>query len=180
VSEPITDEALMTRYVRENDRAAFKALYKRYVSRLHSFFMRSVGDPDIARDLVQQTFMHFHRARNDFRLDAPVRPWLYTIAINVRREIHRKRRRKPETQFDPETHPIPTTTPDVTTASERLVRRSLDALPEAQRTVLLLHWYEGYSYKEIAEMLGSTPGAVKVRASRAYAKLRVLLQGGEQ
>ena len=52
---------------------------------------------------------------------------------------------------------------------------SLGQLPESQRTVVLLHWYEGWTFREIGLMLGASTGAVKVRASRAYAKLRELL-----
>jgi len=59
---------------------------------------------------------HFHQARNDFRDGAPVKPWLYTIAVNVRRELFRKRRRKPETPYDMDRHPEPTVEPDVSIA----------------------------------------------------------------
>jgi len=56
------------------------------------------------------------------------------------------------------------------------VRRALDALPESQRTVIHLHRYEGLTFAEIAQVLGTTPGAVKLRAFRGYETLRITLQ----
>lgn len=167
-----TDEELMERYVKRDDRRAFEELFRRYGSRLHGFFLRSVGSSTEASDLVQQTFLHFHRARRDFRLGMPVRPWIYTIAINVRRELFRRRSRKPETSLDPVIHGEPSADPDTTTAKDRLVRRVLMELPDQQREVILLHWYEELSFPEIAEMLGASVSAVKVRAHRGYVLLR--------
>ncbi|MCB9730698.1 MAG: RNA polymerase sigma factor [Deltaproteobacteria bacterium] len=162
----------MERYVAAGDRRAFEELFRRYGARLHGFFLRSVASTTEAADLVQQTFLHFHRARRDFRHGALVRPWLYTIAINVRRELFRRRSRKPETSFDPVVHGEPTSEPETTTARDRLVRRALGELPEQQREVILLHWYEELSFPEIAEMLGASVSAVKVRAHRGYKLLR--------
>lgn len=170
-----TDEELMLRYVHRGDREAFEALFARYADRLYGWFRRSVPDDQVAADLVQQTFLHFHRARADFRQGSPVRPWLFTIALNVRREHFRRRARKPETSLDPVVHGEPSVGTDASTTEERLLRRALAELPDASREVILLHWYEGLSFKEIAHLLGSTQSAVKVRAHRAYKALRELL-----
>lgn len=174
-----TDEELMDRYVGADDRRAFEELFHRYSARLHGFFLRSVGSSTEAADLVQQSFMHFHRARQDFRPGSPVRPWLYTIAINVRRELFRRRARKPETSLDPLIHGEPAAEPDATTAKDRLVRRVLTELPDQQREVILLHWYEELSFPEIAELLGASVSAVKVRAHRGYVMLRERLGEGD-
>lgn len=176
MSDGVTDEELMQRYVADGDRAAFEALFRRHGPRLRGFFLRSVGDATVAQDLVQQTFLHVHRARHDFQPGRPLKPWLYTIAVNVRRELYRRRGRKPETQLDPERHPTPSVQPDTSSPEERLVRRALADLPDGQREVVLLHWYEGWSFREIAEMVGASHSAVKVRAHRAYKKLRAALE----
>ena len=78
------DEALMEAYVLQGERGAYEVLFRRYAPRLQGFFLRSTGDPAVAQDLVQQTFLHVHRARNDFRQGSRFKPWLYTIATNVR------------------------------------------------------------------------------------------------
>jgi len=170
-----SDEVLMERYVAHGDRAAFEALFARYAKRLHGLFLRQVGSRDAAADLVQQTFLHFHRARADFRSGRQVRPWLYTIALNVRREHHRRKGRKPEVSHDPLVHGEPSVAPSTTTRTDRLVRRALGELTEQQREVILLHYYEDLTFPEIADVLGASVSAVKVRAHRGYERLRALL-----
>lgn len=178
MNEP-TDEALMIRYVETGDRVAFEALFSRHGPRLYGTFRRTVGSDAIAQDLVQQTFLHLHRARRDYQHDRAFRPWLYAIAMNVRREHFRRLQRRPEQSFDPERHPEPRVAPEVSSASDRAVRRALGELPEHQREVVVLHWYEGLSFKEIASAVGASHSAVKVRAHRAYTQLRALLGSAE-
>jgi RNA polymerase sigma-70 factor (ECF subfamily) len=60
---------------------------------------------------------------------------------------------------------------------QEAVRAALDRLPESQRTVIHLHRYEGMTFVEIAQVLGTTPGAVKLRAFRGYEQLRAELDG---
>ncbi|TNF24352.1 MAG: RNA polymerase sigma factor [Deltaproteobacteria bacterium] len=165
----------MERYVAHGDRAAFEAIFQRYAKRLHGLFMRQVGSREAAGDLVQQTFLHFHRARADFKGGRKVRPWLYTIALNVRREHHRKKGRKPEVAHDPVVHGEPTVGPSTSTRTDRLVRRALAELSEQQREVIVLHYYEDLSFPEIADLLGASVSAVKVRAHRGYERLREML-----
>ncbi len=170
-----SDEALFGRYCGSGDRAAFEQLFSRYSERLYGFFIRQVSDAELSRDLVQQTFLQLHRARADFRQGSLVRPWLYTIAANLRREHFRRRGRRPEVGLDPELHPEPSVAPAATTATQRAVRRALEQLGDDQREVVVLHWYEGLSFPEIGEVVGASTTAVKVRAHRAYNKLRALL-----
>ncbi|MCB9666042.1 MAG: sigma-70 family RNA polymerase sigma factor [Alphaproteobacteria bacterium] len=168
----------MTAYVTQDDRAAFEALFQRYADRVLGTFRRAGLSEPHARDLLQTTFLHVHRARKDFRLDGRFRPWLFAIAMNVRREHFRRLSRKPEAQLDPELHREPAVGPDTSTAADRLVRRALLQLPDSQREVILLHWYEGLSFPEVAEIVGASHAAVKVRAHRGYEKLRSLLGEG--
>ena len=166
----------MIRYVQQNDSGAFAEIFKRYASRLTAFFVRMIRNEATARDLVQQTFLQVHRARRDYRPDALFRPWVYTIALNLRRQHFRSRGRRPETAYDPEKHAEPTVQADVSSPSDRLVKRALGALNEKQREVIVLHWYEGWSFPEIASMVGASVSAVKVRAHRGYERLRHILE----
>lgn len=173
----LTDEALMRRYVEQGDRTAFEQLFHRYADRILGTFRRSSVSEAISQDMLQQTFLHVHRARNDFRLDARVRPWLFAIAMNVKREYFRRRQRKPETQLDPEKHREPSVAPATSTATDRLVRRAIANLPDMQREVIELHWFEELSFREISEVVGASLSAVKVRAHRGYERLRSDLGG---
>jgi len=182
MSDGASDEALMGRYREHGDEAAFEALFSRYARRLHAFFARfsSYGGNDPS-DLVQKTFLHVHRARRDYQPDRPFRPWVYTIALNVRREEGRRKLRSRERVVDlqdPKSGLEPSVAPQASTASDRLVQRALLQLSEIQREVIVLHWFDGLSFPEIAMTVGASVSAVKVRAHRGYGELRRIL-GGE-
>jgi RNA polymerase sigma factor (sigma-70 family) len=166
----------MANYV-AGDRDAFVRLFERWAPKLRQMFVRQGMRADEADDLVQQTFLHLHRARADFRAGSSLRPWLYTIALNLRRQLLRRRGRKPEVGLDPTEGepPAPDVDPDAGLVGAQ-VRAALARLPESQREVIVLHWFEGLSFREVAAVLGATPTAVKVRAHRGYTRLRAELE----
>jgi RNA polymerase sigma-70 factor (ECF subfamily) len=171
----------MAAYV-AGDPRAFKELFARLAPRVHGFFLRSFRDPAVADDLLQVTFMKVHRARAQFRSDLRVVPWLFAVAARVRLDELRRRLRLPEdadeealARADEKLSREADPPPDGDVAEA--VRRALDALPESQRTVIHLHRYEGLTFPEIAQVLGTTPGAVKLRAFRGYEALRKSLAG---
>ncbi len=158
------------------DRRSFTALFQRWAPRLHGFFMRALREPAAADDLLQMTFLKLHRARGSFRPLLRLRGWLYAIATRELREELRRRRHSPlasKEQQDEERHenaddPHPLEARQRATA----VQTAIERLPESQRAVLYLHRYEEMTFAEIAQVLGTTEGAVKLRAFRAYEKLR--------
>ena len=174
-----TDEELMSAYV-AGDARAFEKLFARLAPRVHAFFRRAFRDEGVADDLLQVTFMKVHRARVQYRPDLKLGPWLFAVAARVRVDELRRRFRLPEdadedviARADAQPQPDPPLDTDVKDA----VRAALDALPESQRTVIHLHRYEGMTFAEIAAVLCSTPGAVKLRAFRGYETLRQRLKG---
>lgn len=173
--DSLTDEALMERYALTGQREAFEALFRRYAPKLSLMLARTSGASDRVDDLLQKTFMHVHRARADYQPSRPFRPWVYTIALNVRREESRRKARKKETSLDVDEIREPSVQPDTTTLEQRAVQRALMRLSESHREVVVLHWYEGLSFPEIGVMLGASTSAVKVRAHRAYQQLRGIL-----
>jgi len=172
----MTDEALMEAF-RDGDAKAFDTLFTRYASLVRSYLMRVVGNGAQADDLVQATFLSVVRARGRFLKGGRFKPWLYAIATNAARDA--RRRSKAEAVTDdgelPEEAAEPALQGDP--GLERQVRAALDQLPEAQREAILLHRFEGMSFAEVAQVVGLTESAVKVRAHRGYEALRVLLKG---
>ncbi len=172
-----SEEQLMLAYVR-GDQAAFRELFSALAPVLLRVMMRYVGRPADAQDIVQQTFLQLHRARFDFKADTRLRPWVLTIAYNLARDLLRQRGRRPETNVDdvvladPRGH-AGTATDSAETKAE--VRAALARLPRDQREVIELHWFEEFSFPEIASMVGAAPGAVRVRAHRGYEALRKTL-----
>ena len=71
------------------DEASFRVLFDRFAPVLFRLVRRRLPTEDHARDVVQQTLLHMHRARRDFRADSRLRPWLFTIAMNLVREHYR-------------------------------------------------------------------------------------------
>lgn len=175
-----TDEQLMAAYV-AGDQDAFVALFDRHAPALLGMFRRHVRSEAAANDLLQQTFLLLHRARRDFRPDSNLRPWLYTIAMNCVREHFRRSGRRKETRLAPEVEGAlvsdgPTYDEvEEQRTTQRRVREALAQLPENQRLVIEMHWFQGRPFQEVAAALGASVSAVKVRAHRGYTTLRQLL-----
>jgi RNA polymerase sigma factor (sigma-70 family) len=175
-----SDEELMQAYV-AGDTAAFRELFARYAPLLARVLARQLRSSQEANDLVQQTFLQLHRARNDFRADAKLRPWLFTIALNLKREHFRRVRRHPEAPLELDGRLDPAVEPRGTQRAEaaRELQGVLVQIPPDQAEVIALHWLEGLSFAEVAEVVGASVSAVKVRAHRGYVALRKLLEDVE-
>ncbi len=162
------------------DAAAFRELFGRYSAQLYRMMLRDLRRPEEARDLVQQTFLHVHRARNDFDQRQRFRPWVFTIAINLKREHFRRVRRRPEFSLvEGAPEPAEPGHGDRTEAKQAIAR-GLESLPPDQREVIELHWFDGLSFAEVGQVVGASVAAVKVRAHRGYVALRRLLDDGRK
>jgi RNA polymerase sigma-70 factor (ECF subfamily) len=177
-----TDEELMAAYARGDSRA-FSALFTRMAPRLFGYFMRTTRDRVLADDLVQATFLRLHAVRHTYRADAPLSPWLFTIASRVRIDaLRRKYRLAREAGDDDLDRFVDAEAPDdADLASDRdalarSVRAAVDALPASQREVVHLHRFEGLTFAEISQALGLKEVTVRVRAFRAYDRLRERLK----
>jgi RNA polymerase sigma factor (sigma-70 family) len=174
-----TEEKLMARYA-GGDEVAFRDLFALLAPKLRAFFFRSFVDAALAEDLTQTTFLKLHRARASYCPELPLNPWLFTIAASVRRDELRRIYRLPPQVGEAELEQAEPQLPDdpglfaVPDSSNEVdaLRAAVSRLPESQRAVLHLHCYEELTFEQIAQALGTTPGAVRVRASRAYERLR--------
>jgi RNA polymerase sigma-70 factor (ECF subfamily) len=166
-----TDERLMERFV-QGDESGISELFARHAGQLHGFVRRMVGDA--ADDVVQTTFVSICRSRGRYQRGAPFRPWLYAVAANAARDhLRRNRHEEPWSATVPEL--VADTEPLADPGLSRLVEAALAQLPANQREAVVLHRFEGFSFRQIADLLGVSETAVKVRAHRGYERLRVLL-----
>ena len=171
-----SDEELMDAYV-DGDEAAFRLLFDRYAPLLFRLTRRHLDSAELAEEVVQQTFFRLHGARNDFRRGSKLRPWVMTIAMNLVREHWRRRKRRKMTTLEVDARPAPEPEFMPMEARERanLLHDALQKLPASQREVVELHWFQERPYAEVAKIVGTSEGAVRVRAHRAYATLKQLL-----
>jgi RNA polymerase sigma-70 factor (ECF subfamily) len=169
--------AAMERYARGND-AAFGELYDALAPRLHGYLRHHCRDAARAEDLLQQSFLHLHRARGTFIAGADVVPWAFAIARRLLIDSVRRQRRAPSVELDGEAAPelasLDAGQDEMAEAAEleACLRRAFAKLPESQRTAFDLVKREGLTFKQAAEALGTTVAAVKLRAQRAYDALR--------
>jgi RNA polymerase sigma-70 factor (ECF subfamily) len=178
--------AAMERYARGED-PAFSELYDVLAPRLHRYLLRASRDAARADDLLQQTMLRIHRARGRFIAGAEVLPWAFAIARrllidSVRRGKHESRTISLETGGR-EAGAVERVADDQRPADELIdsqrlgsaIEAQIERLPEIHRVAFELIQKDGLSIREAAEVLGVTPGAVKLRAHRAYVALRVAL-----
>src|SRR5262245_51562870 len=190
-TEPEAQEAaeLMARYCR-GDAAAFHRLYAMLAARILAYLTGLLGDKAAAEDAVQLTFLKLHEARSSYVIGANPIPWIYTIAHRTGLDEVRKRKRSRvrlskdgDLPAEPaahitgtaaDAHPDPAD-PQATATAAAGALAALAQLPENQRQALILTKVHGRSIADAAMITGSTPGAIKQRAHRAYVTLRQLL-----
>jgi RNA polymerase sigma-70 factor (ECF subfamily) len=175
-----TDDELMAR-LRAGDAQAFTGLYERHAAALLTFLVHLTGDRTLAEDILQETFIRVYRAREDYRATGQFRAWLFTIGrrlvIDWRRSQHLAWSDEPaalETTSAPDRAEDRAEGRDLAARVDRALRR----LPDTQREVVLLSRYAGLDTRQIAQITGTTPGAVRVALHRALQKLRELIDEG--
>jgi RNA polymerase sigma-70 factor (ECF subfamily) len=168
-----TDEELMQAFA-DGESSAFGELFQRWAPALVRVAQRQLGARADAEDIVQQTFLQLHRARRDFKPGMKLRPWLFTIALNLCRDLQRYRGRRHETPVEDVVLVAEQPEMNAREAAElqARVRLALAQLSAEQRAVIELHWFEELPFGEIATIVGASAGAVRVRAHRGYEALR--------
>jgi RNA polymerase sigma-70 factor, ECF subfamily len=171
--------AAMERYA-QGDESAFASVYDSVAPRVHAYLIRQTRDRVIADDLLQQTLLQIHRKRGTYAAGLPVLPWAFAIARRL--YIDECRRRKTDALWSArdvvEDDRQACALPDDEIASRqavRLVEAELARMPGNQRVAFELLKVDGLSHQEAAQMLGTTVGAVKLRAFRAYSAIRSVL-----
>ncbi len=166
-------ESLMHRYQQADSEAA--ALLIQQVSpQLFRYFFSQVRERSHAEDLLQDFWLRMHHARRTYRPGEPVLPWMYAIARRVQTDDYRKRSRITKHEFQSETLPDRPSTSESESAALPDINDLLEHLPSSQRETVMLLKVAGLSLEEVARSTGTSVGAVKQKAHRAYSTLRRL------
>jgi RNA polymerase sigma-70 factor (ECF subfamily) len=185
----LTDAEVMLE-LKAGNMAAFDVLLAKYRKPIMHFMFRMVHNQAVAEELAQEVFLRVYRSRETYRAEAQFSTWLYRIATNlgVNHARDTRHERLASTVYLDETDTETGTTPDVADATpsvetdllqrERMkaIRQHVMALPERQKTAVLMHKYEGMDYKQIGEVLKLSESATKSLLFRAYQTLREKLK----
>jgi len=181
----MNDVQLLERYA-AGDEGAFRELVSQYKDSVYAFLRRFLNDRDLVDDVFQETFMQLYVSRDTFDQSKPLRPWLFTIAANKAKDALRRKQRVDSpnlgSMFDSDEHsiddvlntldhdehmPYDDLIRDETAAA---VKRVIARMPASLREILLLAYFQKFSYTEIAGILGIPVGTVKSRLHTAVSR----------
>jgi RNA polymerase sigma-70 factor (ECF subfamily) len=176
-------DARLAERIRLGQADALGELYDRYASTALATALRVVGSREEAEDVVHEAFVAVWRKIDRFDAErGALRAWLMTVVRN--RAIDRVRARRPKMDLEDadersllRTGPNPTWEAALARASASEIQVALASLPDEQRQAVELAYFEGYTYREVAELTGVPPGTANGRLRLALAKLREALQG---
>jgi RNA polymerase sigma-70 factor (ECF subfamily) len=185
----LTDAEVMLE-LKAGNMNAFDVLLAKYRKPIVHFMFRMVHNQAVAEELAQEVFLRVYRSRETYRAEARFSTWLYRIATNlgVNHARDTRHERSASTVYLDAVDAETGTTPDVADATpsvevdllqqERMnaIRQHVMALPERQKTAVLMHKYEGMDYKQIGEVLKLSESATKSLLFRAYQTLRERLK----
>jgi RNA polymerase sigma-70 factor (ECF subfamily) len=183
-----SDEELLARF-QGGETETFGALVRRYERELYGYLRRYLGNADLAEDVFQNTFLQVYLKIGQYQPGRPVRPWLYTIATHQAVDALRRSGRRPALSLEQAGEPgvggeanglaaalegrDPSPFEAAAEAERRdLVRAAVERLPDFLRQVLLLAYFQGLKYREIADVLDIPVGTVKSRLHAALVKLQ--------
>lgn len=166
--------------IQESDK--FERLYRDHVDLIYRYAYRLCGEAESAKDLVQETFLNAYQGLKDFRGEARISTWLYTIASRACMRMRRKRKGEPEHElsmddFVPTSEgefrlqiPMEGLSPEEALQNKELrqaLDQAIEKLPPKYRMALVLRDMEGLSAKEVGTIMGLNERAVKSRLHRA-------------
>lgn len=178
--EPLTDLELVQQ-VRNGKRQAYTELMRRYQQRVYWVARRIVGSHEDADDVAQETFVKAFLALGDFRGDSSLFTWLYRIAVNLSLNVVRK---KQVMNYLRESPLISSLLPAKENPHAELELKELESslqkavaeLPEKQKAVFVMRYYEELSYEEISEVLNTSVGGLKANYFHALKKVQEFMK----
>jgi RNA polymerase sigma-70 factor, ECF subfamily len=158
------------------DRVAERALYEQHVDRIFRLAVRMTGSIEMAEDLTQDVFIRAFDRLHQFRGESGLGTWLHRVAITVILNAIAKRKAAAAREVPLEPSVLATSRSGAIELDVRdRVRAAVAQLPEELRVVVLLYDVEGYQHNEIADLMGISAGACRMRLLRAHQLLRTML-----
>ena len=168
------------------DKSAFEQLVVRHQALVFSLAYKLTGNREMANDVAQESFIRAWKAIEKFRGDSTFSTWIYRITVNTAWTLRKKAKKHNTLNIEDTYEPIvidEKKDPELVAINSDLssvLVSALDKIPVDQRIIVELKNIEGRSHKEIAEILGISVTAAKVRLHRAHQKLRQILEEVER
>ena len=176
INEEVT---LAIAQVRRGNIGAFTEIVEKYQSAIVRYLYRMTGDYETAKDLAQDTFVNAYKGIFKTDSELSFKPWLYRIATNNALQYNRRRKIISFISFSDLSENSPVLKESSGNSEDNLfIRQTLAKIPYDQRICLVLHYVEGFKYREIAEILGITKEAVGKRVARGSKQFQVLYGEG--
>lgn len=177
----VLEEAAVIAQVRSGNTNAFADIVDHYQSPIQRYLYRLTGDYELAKDLTQDTFLQAYKGILKTDSELSLKAWLYRIATNNAWQHHRRRKLISFISiYDYSRKNIPVGEIKSGFMDEKIdIQEALVKVPEEQRTCLVLHLIEGFKYREIAETLGISEDAVRMRVARGKEAFQKKYRGGE-
>ena len=177
----LSDKELLQKFRKSETRSsAFNQIVVKYQERLYWYARRMVTDHDDANDVLQNVFLKAWKGLDKFREDANLYTWLYRIVTNESITFINKRKKMNGVSMDDVEHYIAQNLESDVYYSGDDIQRKLEAalqtLPDKQRAVFTLKYYEEKKYDEIAEITGTSVGALKASYHHAVKKIEKFLK----
>ncbi|MCE1189986.1 MAG: sigma-70 family RNA polymerase sigma factor [Ignavibacteria bacterium] len=174
----LNDDFALIRAFNDGNESAFRTLVNRHKEKVRNLIYVTIGNADAVDDISQEVFIQVYRKLKFFRFESQFTTWLYTITVNKCRDHIRKIKLRsffsPLSHEDDTQHPAEHHKPDFDI--QEIVQAKIALLPTKLRIPLVLRDFEGLSYQEISETLGTEVGTVKSRIFRARETLKKMLQ----
>ncbi len=168
----MSDRQELSPKLNSKDSNAFTEVVRSHQQAIYRLAYRLTGNVEDAMDLTQEVFLKAYRSLAGFRGDSDIRTWLYRIAINTGSTWRRKE--KNLVQID-EALEVPA--PGEDNELGMAVKEAVESLPFKQRSVFVMHHYQGLKHEEIAKITERSVGSVKANYFQAVAKLKRKLEG---
>ena len=176
------DRELVDRVLRGDD-TAFEYLFNRYRDAIHRLFVQRLGGSNDADDLLQETFIKVYINLHRYRPDYTFGQWVYTIARNTFIDFVRKRQEELPIDERFASPPSPSPTPEesfINLQQRSQIEHYLERLTPRYRQLIVMRFFEEYSYEEIAAKLALPLGTVKTQIHRAREQMCRLIAEGEK
>lgn len=164
----------------QGDKDAFGLIYKRYYEKIYRYCRINTGSVEVAQDICQESFVKAFKAIKKFKTDGnswSIQAFLFKIARNLIIDASRKKKELKLEEF--ENLESDEDLIDIIDRKEdtRKIRWAMEKLPDEEKQIVILKYFEDMESREIAEVLGIKDGAVRVRIHRVLEKLKIIFEG---